>query len=166
MPLKEFTLITLNRILTWRQSTSHSPEDWLHIYREREILFYTDHLVSIILFNYDYLSSTAILLCLYFYSLYYNFVNLNFICNNNNLIVRLSFHFAYDTDEEIRDFEIYLSNISRMWYWCCFTLTPSYGFLIYVYIYGVHYRRILWSSYRKLAWVGFEPTTTNSFQTL
>ena len=29
-----------------------------------------------------------------------------------------------------------------------------------LYIYGIHYRRILWSSYRKLAWVGFEPTTT------
>ena len=47
-------------------------------------LFHTDHLVSIILFNYDYLNSTTILLCLCFYSLYYNFVNLIFICNNNN----------------------------------------------------------------------------------
>ena len=28
------------------------------------------------------------------------------------------------------------------------------------YIYGMHPRKILWSSYRKLAWVGFEPTTT------
>ena len=27
-------------------------------------------------------------------------------------------------------------------------------------IYGIHYWRILWSSYRKLAWVGFEPATT------
>ena len=98
-------------------------------------LFYTDHLVSIILFNYDYLNSTTILLCLWFYSLYYNFVNLNFICNNNNLFVRLSFHFAYGIDEEIRDFEIYLSIISRMWYWCCFTLTPSNGFLIYICVY-------------------------------
>ena len=26
--------------------------------------------------------------------------------------------------------------------------------------YGIHHWRILWSSYRKLAWVGFEPTTT------
>ena len=77
-------------------------------------LFCKDHFVSIILFSYNYLSSTTISLCLCFDSLYYNFVNLNFICNNNNLIVRLSFHFAYDTDEEIRDFEIYLSNISRM----------------------------------------------------
>ena len=25
---------------------------------------------------------------------------------------------------------------------------------------GIHHGRILWSSYRKLAWVGFEPTTT------
>ena len=29
-----------------------------------------------------------------------------------------------------------------------------------IYIYGIHHWRILWSSYRKLAWVGFEPTTT------
>ena len=28
------------------------------------------------------------------------------------------------------------------------------------YIYGIYHRRILWSSYRKLAWVWFEPTTT------
>ena len=47
-------------------------------------LFYTDHLVSIILFNYDSLNSMTILLFLCFYSLYYNFVNLNIICNNNN----------------------------------------------------------------------------------
>ena len=29
--------------------------------------------------------------------------------------------------------------------------------------YGVHHRKVLWSSYRKLAWVGFEPTT-NGFR--
>ena len=54
-----------------------------------------------------------ILLCLCLYSLFYHFVNLNFICNNNDLYIRLSFHFIYDTDEEIRDFEIYLSVISN-----------------------------------------------------
>ena len=26
--------------------------------------------------------------------------------------------------------------------------------------YGIHYRKILWSSYRRLAWVGFQRTTT------
>ena len=26
--------------------------------------------------------------------------------------------------------------------------------------YGIHHWRVLWSSYRKLAWVVFEPTTT------
>ena len=26
--------------------------------------------------------------------------------------------------------------------------------------YGIHHWRIIWSSYRKLAWVGFEPTAT------
>ena len=31
---------------------------------------------------------------------------------------------------------------------------------IYVYIYGIHNWKILWSSYSKLAWVEFEPTTT------
>ena len=98
-------------------------------------LFYTDHLVSIILFNYDCLNSTTILLCLCFYSLHYTFENLNFICNHNNLHIRLPFDFTYDRDEEIRDFEIHLSIISRMWYWCCFTLTPSNGFLIYICVY-------------------------------
>ena len=31
---------------------------------------------------------------------------------------------------------------------------------IHIYIYGIHHWRIFRSSYRKLAWVGFEPTTT------
>ena len=35
-----------------------------------------------------------------------------FICNNN-LYIPLSFHFTYDTDEEIIDFEIYMSIISN-----------------------------------------------------
>ena len=51
-------------------------------------LFYTGHLVCIIVFNYDYLNSL-------------------FFHNNNNLYIRLSFHFTYDTDEEITDFEIH-----------------------------------------------------------
>ena len=33
---------------------------------------------------------------------------------------------------------------------------------IYIYISGIHCWRILWSSYKKLAWVGFE-STTNKF---
>ena len=33
-------------------------------------------------------------------------------------------------------------------------------YICMLYIYGFHHWRILWSSYRKLAWVGFEPTTT------
>ena len=71
-------------------------------------LFHTNRLVSTILFNHDYLNSTAILLCLCFYSLYCHFVNLNFICSNNNLCIRLSFHFTYDIDEEIRDVYVYI----------------------------------------------------------
>ena len=31
---------------------------------------------------------------------------------------------------------------------------------IYIYICGIHHWRIVWSSYRKMTWVGFEPTTT------
>ena len=73
-------------------------------------LFCADHLVSIIAFNYGYLNSMTILLCFCFYFLHYHFVNLSFICNNN-LYIRLLFHFTYDTDEEIIDLEIYLSII-------------------------------------------------------
>ena len=76
-------------------------------------LFYTDHLLSIIIFNYDYLNSATILLCLCFYSPYYDFVNFSFICNENNSYISLSFHFTYNTDEEIRDFEIYLPMVSN-----------------------------------------------------
>ena len=88
-------------------------------------LFYTNHLVSIILFNYDYLNSMTILLCLCFYSLYYHFVNLNFICNNNNLYTHLSIHSTHDTDEEITDFKIYLSIISNDVILMLFYLTTS-----------------------------------------
>ena len=99
-------------------------------------LFYTDHLVSIILFNYDYLNSTTILLCLCFYSLYYHFVNLNFICSNNNLCICLSFHFTYHTDEEIRDFKIYLSIISTdVILMSLFPHIFKWFFNIYIYIY-------------------------------
>ena len=34
-------------------------------------------------------------------------------------------------------------------------------YYIYTYIYGIHHWKILWSTYRKIAWVWFEPTTTN-----
>ena len=37
----------------------------------------------------------------------------------------------------------------------------SFYIYVYIYIYGIHNWRIIWSSkYRKLAWMGFEPTTT------
>ena len=35
-----------------------------------------------------------------------------------------------------------------------------FSLYIYIYIYGIHHWSIFRSSYRKLAWVGFEPTTT------
>ena len=47
----------------------------------------------------------------FFYSLYYHFVDLNFTCNDNNWLIRLSFHFTYDSDEEIIDFKLCLSII-------------------------------------------------------
>ena len=58
---------------------------------------------------------------------------MNLICNNNNLWIRLSFHFTYDTDEKIRDFEIHLPIISVI----PMLLYPRIfsGLLIYVYIY-------------------------------
>ena len=31
---------------------------------------------------------------------------------------------------------------------------------LYIYLYGIPHWRIIWSSYRRLAWVGFELTTT------
>ena len=43
--------------------------------------------------------------------------------------------------------------------------TITYYIYIYIYIhicmyiYGIHHWRILWSRYKKLIWVGFEPTT-------
>ena len=46
-------------------------------------------------------------------------------------------------------------------------ITNSYIYLIYIYIlyiykilHGIRHWRIIWSSYRKLAWVGIEPMTT------
>ena len=76
-------------------------------------LFYTDQSVSIILFYYDYLNSTTILLCLCFYSLYYNFVNLNLfvliiICTD-------AFRFVLHTTLTKKSdfFEICLSIISK-----------------------------------------------------
>ena len=118
-----------------------------------------------------------------FHCLWYQFVNLNFICNNKNLYICLSFHFTYDTDEEVIDSKIYLSIISNdvilmLLYPHIFTL-PFYIWIdkgssrnifikmlivsslnILYYIYDIHHCKILRSSYRKLAWVGFEPTTT------
>ena len=68
----------------------------------------------LLFFKLYYLNSTATLLCLCFYSLCYQFVNSNVIGdNNNNLYIRLSFHFKYDTDEEIIDFQIFVNNVER-----------------------------------------------------
>ena len=109
-------------------------------------LFYTSHLVSIPLFYYDYLNSVTIILCPCFYSLYYNFVNLNFISSNNNLYTHLSFHFTYDTDKGIIDFEIYLSIISNdvilmLLYPRIFKWFFDIYIYIYIYIYKYVYNR-------------------------
>ena len=34
----------------------------------------------------------------------------------------------------------------------------------WVYVYGIHHRRVIWSSYRKLTLVGFEPTTSGTLK--
>ena len=34
----------------------------------------------------------------------------------------------------------------------------------WAYVYGIHHRRVIWSSYRKLTLVGFEPTTTGTLK--
>ena len=47
-------------------------------------------------------------------------------------------------------------------FWLLPTLVATFN-LIEIFLrqsYGIHHWRILWSSYRKLAWVEFEPTTT------
>ena len=92
----------------------HQPVLFYSCFILLQSLFYTNHKVSIILFNYGYLNSTTILLSLCFYSLYYHFVNRNFICSNNNLHIGLLFHFTYDTDEEITDEKIiFVNNFKR-----------------------------------------------------
>ena len=48
-----------------------------------------------------------------------------------NLYIRLSFHFTCDTDEEIRDFEMYLSIISKDVILMLLYYTSYY---IYIYI--------------------------------
>ena len=59
------------------------------------------------------------------------------------------------------DFISSIAFISRHFY---FTLKFSWGNHMSVAewsdTYGIHQWRIIWSSYRKLAWGGFEPTTT------
>ena len=114
-------------------------------------LFYTSHLVSISLFYYDYLNSVTIKLCPCFYSLYYNYVNLNFISSNNNLYIHLSFHFTYDIDKGIIDFEIYLSIISNdvilmllyphifKWFFDTYTYITYVYLHTHIYHYHIHY---------------------------
>ena len=41
---------------------------------------------------------------------------------------------------------------------CLVCLNKKKYIYIYIYIYGIHHWQILWSSYRRLAWVGVEPT--------
>ena len=41
--------------------------------------------------------------------------------------------------------------------------TYIYNIYIYIDIYGIYHWQVLWSSYRKLAWVGFEPKATEFY---
>ena len=75
----------------------------------RSFSFYYSFQLWLFEFNDDIIMSLFLFLILSFY----HFVNLNFICNNNSLYIRLSFYFTYGTDEEIRGFEIYLPVISN-----------------------------------------------------
>ena len=82
-------------------------------------------------------------------------------------------YFMHDISR-IKFFSCYILLTDQiLWTDCCYFLrfwTIQYFILFFcitictlnicIYIYGIHHRRILWSSYRKLAWVGFEPTTT------
>ena len=120
-------------------------------------LFYTDHLVSIILFNYDYLNSTTILLCLCFYSLYYNFVNLIFICNNNNS-AQISFKsrcFLYLLTTEWQRKESRLESI------CLFLLYfPFFDFILFSFVTSYELIDVLillkwcyWFAIKHLFWI-------------
>ena len=60
----------------------------------------------------------------------------------------VTFHFGYCFRQSSRLF-------SSNFYWGNHMSVAEW-----VDTYGIHHRRILWSSYRKLAWVGFDPTTT------
>ena len=76
-----------------------------------------------------------------------SFCKFEFYFNNNNLYIRLSFHFTYDNDEETIDFEIYLSIISNnvilmslyprifKWFFDIYIYIYIYIYIIYIYIY-------------------------------
>ena len=77
---------------------------------------------------------------LFLFPILYHFVNLNFICNNNNnLCIHPLFHFRYNTDEEIIDFEIYLSIISNdMILMLLYPHNFKWFFDIHIYIYNIY----------------------------
>ena len=105
-------------------------------------LFYTDHLVSIILFNYDYLNSTTLLLCLCLYSLYYHFVNLNCICNNKNSF-NFILHLTLMKKSEITKY-VFVNNFER----CDIDVGYIYIYIsIYLYLYMYLYLYIYISIY-------------------
>ena len=59
----------------------------------------------------------------------------------------ITYHFGYCFCQSARLFELKVSLGNHM------------SVVEWADTYGIHHWRILWSSYRKLAWVGFEPTT-------
>ena len=60
----------------------------------------------------------------------------------------------------LKPFFFYI-NRSAIYIHICIYILRYYGMWYVVYaIYGIHHWRILRSSYRKLAWAGYEPTTT------
>ena len=73
-----------------------------------------------------------------------------------------SIHIVGVTRRRGRFFGSDLYFLLRLYYLCLCMCVPMLYIPMYIYwyIYGIHNWRIVISSYRKLAWVGFEPTTT------
>ena len=63
-------------------------------------------------------------------------------------LLSVQFHFGYCLSQSPRFFQL-------KFYWGNHVSVAEWSD-----IYGTHHWRIMWSSYRKLAWVRFEPTTT------
>ena len=55
---------------------------------------------------------------------------------------------------------IYICMYIYMYVYNIYTFICIYIYMLYICLYGIHHGRIFRRSYRKLAWEGFETTTT------